>query len=235
MTETLSMIGGLETIRIDDPAARLVVVMAHGFEMQPSDLSPFARSLGVPAVFLFPQAPLALPTRGRGWWHIDTAARAEAMARGPRDLAHEHPAGLAEARERFDAFWRSAEIIAGDRPLIVGGFSQGGMLTTDTLLRTARRADALVLLSTSRLAIDEWTPLASRLSGLPVLIGHGSADLDLAFSAGEALRAFYDAAGAQVTWVPHDGGHQIPLPVWRRLKKFLLGVDTLTRIPSVRS
>jgi phospholipase/carboxylesterase len=28
-------------------------------------------------------------------------------------------------------------------------------------------------------------------------------------------------AGARVFWVPFDGGHEIPLVVWRGLRKFL--------------
>jgi predicted esterase len=30
-------------------------------------------------------------------------------------------------------------------------------------------------------------------------------------------------AGAQVDWQPFAGGHEMPLVVWRRLKRFLTG------------
>jgi hypothetical protein len=43
----------------------------------------------------------------------------------------------------------------------------------------------------------------------------------LAFTAGEALRDFMLAGGAEVSWAPFEGGHEIPLPVWRDLRKFL--------------
>jgi phospholipase/carboxylesterase len=55
-----------------------------------------------------------------------------------------------------------------------------------------------------------------------VLISHGRADSDLAFAAGESLRDCLTTAGAATTWVPFDQGHEVPLVVWRRLRKFLL-------------
>ncbi|MGE5183235.1 MAG: hypothetical protein ACM31C_14295 [Acidobacteriota bacterium] len=32
------------------------------------------------------------------------------------------------------------------------------------------------------------------------------------------------AGGAHVTWLPFDGGHELPLVVWRGLRKFLRAV-----------
>jgi phospholipase/carboxylesterase len=98
------------------------------------------------------------------------------------------------------------------------------MLACDLLLRDQPPVAALALLSSSRIAADEWEPLGGRLRGLPVLVSHGRSDADLAFSAGEALRDFLVRGGAQVTWVPFEQGHEIPLPVWRSLRKFLLSL-----------
>lgn len=96
----------------------------------------------------------------------------------------------------------------------------------ETLLRTElplSAVDRVVLLSTSRIAFDTWsTPAArQRAASLRVLLAHGRADDDLSFAAGEALRDFLISSGANVTWFAHDGGHQIPLPVWRAMKRFL--------------
>ena len=95
------------------------------------------------------------------------------------------------------------------------------MLVVDLLIRTPRPVAGLVLLLSSRVAADEWPSLSSQLAGLPTLVSHGRDDQDLAFSTGEALRDAVAAAGAAVTWVPFDGGHEIPLVVWRRLRGFL--------------
>jgi phospholipase/carboxylesterase len=64
----------------------------------------------------------------------------------------------------------------------------------------------------------------SRLRGLPVFVAHGRDDQDLSFAAGAALEESLREAGARTTWLSFDGGHEIPLVVWRGLKKFLLEV-----------
>jgi phospholipase/carboxylesterase len=219
--------GGLRAISVGDrDAARVVVVLAHGFQMEPGDLSPFAHSIRAPAWFLFPEAPLVAEPRGRAWWHIDAKLRDEALKRGPRDFAPQHPPDLPDARNKPLAFLEAAKAAAGARPLVAGGFSQGGMLTCDTLLRSNLVVSAIALLSASRIAADEWEPLVAEepFAGLPALVSHGQADPDLAFSAGEALRDCVAAAGANVTWVPFPEGHEIPLVVWRRLRMLLLGL-----------
>ena len=222
MTDGTTTLAGLPALTVGDRAsAETVVVLAHGFAMVPGDLSPFARSLGVPAYFLFPEAPLVAPTTGRAWWTPDMVRRAEDLAAGPRDLFAEHPPGLDEASRCFAAFVVEAKALAGARRLVIGGFSQGGMLALDALLKSdLPHVDAAFLLSASRIALGTWTG-RSLPRGLPVLVAHGRADDDLAFAAGESLRDFVIAAGADVTWVPFDGGHQIPLGVWRALKKLV--------------
>ena len=227
-------LAGLRTVAVGDPAAEHIVVLVHGFQMIPEDLAPFAQSLRVSAWFLFPEGPLwcapgaggafgETPARSRAWWHIDPAARAASMAVGPRDFADEHPPGLPIARACFGAFLDEVMALSGSRPVVVGGFSQGGMVVTDTQLRTPRRLAGMVLLSSSRIALDEWATLPDRraLQGIPTLITHGTDDRDLAFAAGEGLRDFYTSAGAEVTWCPFLGGHEIPLVAWRALKRFL--------------
>lgn len=236
MQEQVVDIAGLETVAVGDPAAaRAVVVLLHGFAMQPADLAPFAHSLGVPALFLFPRGPFAASVEpgvelGRAWWPIDPILRKAALARGPRDFAGEHPAALPQARAMLGRFLDELDRFArrrASRPLVVGGFSQGGMLACDMFLRSPTPLAWLVLLSASRIAFDEWPPALARWgrAAFPyprVLASHGREDPDLAFEAGLALRDCLVAAGADVTWLPFDGGHETPLVVWRRLRKILL-------------
>jgi phospholipase/carboxylesterase len=222
--EEIVEIGGLRAISIGSrEGADFVVVLLHGFMMVPADLSPFAQSIGLNGWFLYPEGIVPAPP-GRAWWHIDPDARAAAIARGPRDFAEQNPPDLPEARRRLTAFLDALTPLAAGRPLIVGGFSQGGMLVCDTLLRTQRKVDGLVLLSTSRVAFSEWGPYlgtGSCFRGVPALISHGETDPDLAFTTGEALRDALTREGAEVEWVPFPQGHEIPLLVWRRLRKFL--------------
>lgn len=224
MREAWIELAGLRAISVGDPdAAPRVVVLLHGFQMGPADLAPFAQSIGLPDWFLFPEAPQPAETRGRAWWYINAAARDAAIARGPRDFAPQHPPDLPAARALLDALLDEVLVRAAGRPVVIGGFSQGGMLTCDAMLRAPRPVAGLALLSASRIALDEW-PADAGLAGLPVLLSHGRGDDDLAFAAGEALRDHLVALGGHVTWMPFDGGHEIPLVVWRALRKWLAAI-----------
>jgi phospholipase/carboxylesterase len=215
-------IAGLRTLVISPrKPASLIVVLLHGYAMGPSDLSPFAHSLKVPARFLVPEGPVAAIEGGHAWWEIDSTRRANALAAGPRDLHEEHPEGAALARGRLLSFLEVVTTLWSPRRVVLVGFSQGGMLACDTLLREQPNVDGLALLSASRIAASVWNPLMTRLRDLPVLVSHGRQDADLAFGAGEALRDAIAAGGGHVTWVPHEHGHEIPLIVWRQLRKFL--------------
>lgn len=219
---TVECIGGLRTltVRVSEPP-RVVAIMLHGYAMRPEDLSPFAETLGVPGVFYLPEAPLEAEVEGRAWWPIDQERRAVAMAVGPRDLATEHPTGAIAARMVLGKITSEVGRRYPGLPLILVGFSQGGMLACDAILRADLGVAGLALLSASRISADEWEPFKLRLTGMPILISHGTADPDLGYRAGEALRDFCTSGGGDVTWVPFDGAHGIPLVVWRALRKFI--------------
>lgn len=220
-SERILQIAGLRTTVVGAPDAPLVVTLLHGYAMKPADLAPFAHSLGVPALFLLPQGPAQSSAGGYAWWNIDAEARDAAQSRGPRDLVEQYPPGLGAARAALARFIEALAAEYRPRCTVVGGFSQGGMLSLDFALRDSSPVDALVLMSASRIARADWEPKRERLRGLPAFVSHGRADQDLAFTAGEALRDFMLAGGAEVSWAPFEGGHEIPLPVWRGLRNFL--------------
>jgi len=210
-------VAGLSTIAIGDADAARVVVILHGRMMAAVDLAPFAQSLGIPGYFLFPDAPIVAPTGGYSWWPVAPEARAQALAGAAPDLAAFDPPGREDARATLAAFCTA---IPAGRKVALVGFSQGGMLAMDHVLHGGR-ADALVLLSSSRIAFDDWRSRLARLRGLPMLIAHGRADAELGFAAGEGLRDAALEGGADLSWLPFDGAHEIPLVVWRALRKFL--------------
>ena len=215
MKQQAMKFGGLDCLVIEPPQAQADVVMLHGRNMRAADLAPFAHSLGLPARFIFPDAPLPADPAGRSWWPIDAEARAQAAQGRPSDLYQFDPPGRAEARALLHGLLVE---VRSARPLMLAGFSQGGMLAMDHVLHETR-PDALALLSSSCIAYDDWKGRLSRLAGLPMLIAHGRDDEELAFAAGERLRDAALLGGAELTWLPFDGEHGIPLPVWRALRK----------------
>jgi phospholipase/carboxylesterase len=214
-------LGPLRAIQVSSDAPRALVILLHGYAMRPEDLEPFAHSLGISAEFYFPRGPQDAPNGARAWWPIDEERRSAQIAVGPRDLFEEFPAHRPAARADLLESLAAARLRHPGLPVVLGGFSQGGMLACDSVVVGGADVDALVMLSASRLAFEEWRPRHARLRERPVFVSHGRQDADLAFSAGERLRDFCIESGARVTWQPFDGPHEIPLVVWRALRRFL--------------
>ena len=213
-------IAGLTTRIVDPPDATLTCVLLHGFGAPGDDLVGLAGEIvhesAAPVRLVFPAAPLALGGLygdARAWWLLDLARLQDELARGvPRDRRDEIPEGLAEARDRVMQFLdQLAErfAIAPDR-LVLGGFSQGAMLSLDVALHRAAPPAGLLLMSGTLIAEAAWQPRMARLAGVPVMMSHGQSDALLPFHVAEILRDRLAAAGAAVDWRPFPGGHEIP-------------------------
>lgn len=205
-----------------------IVVLLHGFSGSGSELAPFARSISAPARFVFPDGLLdlsAMGLPGRAWWPIDIAAREAAVAqKRPRDLSSWVPPELPSARAQVNALLEDVRARLGPAPLVLGGFSQGAMLSCDVALRSKRGLAGLVLFSPARIAGAEWAPLLPNLRGMPIVVSHGREDWDLSFAAAEAFKDDLCAAGCEVRWAPFDGGHEVPLIAWRQLRNLVRGL-----------
>lgn len=219
MTDSVKLLPAVTVGSADE--AKLLVVMLHGYGMRAEDFVPFAISLKVPAMFHFLQAPCEIPSGGYAWWRRELHQLAQRGA-SPWDLTGEYPLGRVAARAAVVDYLRRLEPVRKGRPILLIGFSQGGMLACDVALHEQMKLNGLALLSASRMAFSEWKPHLWRLEGMPCLISHGKRDPILAFSAGEALYLSLKNAHAKAQWVPFDAGHEIPLLVWRRLRRFML-------------
>ena len=160
---------------------------------------------------------------GRAWWMLDMEKMQRAMMMGkPRDLSEEYPEGLAKVRAQLDGHLAAIEEEFGVErsDIILGGFSQGAMLSCDVAIHSERKPKGLVLLSGSLLARDEWVP-AMQGAGLHVFQSHGTVDTVLAQSGGLALKEALEAGGSTVEWHSFRGGHEIPMLVLEALRTFL--------------
>src|SRR6185295_4702196 len=126
---------------------------------------------------------------GRAWWHIDMMRIQEMIMRGERRMMmDEIPDGLGEARVALEGC--IAELCEAERiprsKLVIGGFSQGGMLTTEIALHATEPFAGLVVMSGTLLCQDRWREAAAATGpGLHVLQSHGRADPLLPFEAAE--------------------------------------------------
>lgn len=228
MRHLSSTLGGLQCRIIDSTQEGakpdLLVVLCHGFGAPGDDLVPLGEELleRVPALqgrtrFVFPEAPLDLAELGnpggRAWWHIDMESlilRQQGIA-VPEETSL--PADLPRSRRMLLALIDEATRGAG-LPLsrvVLGGFSQGAMLTTDVALRLEEAPAALGIFSGTLVsaAEKEWSARAPARRGLRVFQTHGMADPLLSFQKAEALRDLLTGAGLVVEFLPFRGGHTI--------------------------
>jgi phospholipase/carboxylesterase len=240
MESVATRLGPLEARVVQaEPGIRpeLAVVLCHGFGASGTDLVPLAgelfqrrSTLAARVRFVFPAAPLALEGFGwgdsRAWWPIDleaTIALRASGAAGRAEARNRVPDGLAQARRQLAACVEAVARSSGLGPerIVLGGFSQGGMITTDLALRQEEAPAALVILSGTIVAEGEWQARAPRRTGLRVLQSHGRQDPILPFRDAEALRDLLTAAGLEVEFVPFEGPHTIPEQALDRLGALL--------------
>lgn len=197
------------------------VVLLHGFGAPGHDLVGLGSEIPAPAGtrFIFPEAPLQLDmmpgfmSDSRAWWHIDMERLQQALATGElRDLSRDVPAGLAEARAKVESLLHAVqtELQVAPEQLVLGGFSQGAMLSLDVALRSTRPLAGLILFSGTLLAEQEWVPLMAKRAGLRAVQTHGTHDPILPFILAERLRDHLLEAGVDLQWVPFRGQHEIP-------------------------
>jgi phospholipase/carboxylesterase len=196
-----------------------MVVLLHGYGAPGTDLVPLWREIAVPegTRFAFPEAPLelAILPGARAWWEIDIARYERAMTSGGdiAELTRGVPDGLAESRAKVIALLDALEREHAAKDIVLGGFSQGAMLALDVALRTDRPLAALVLMSATLIAADEWKPLMQKRAGLPVLQSHGRSDPLLPFFVAEQLSGLLKDAGLDTRFIAFNGGHTISLGV----------------------
>jgi len=206
-----------------------VIMLLHGFGAPGDDLVPLADVIQVPEKtrWLFPEAPLSLNMGfgdSRAWWIIDFARiQADREAGRIRDLSVEVPQGLALARAGFLAFLKELprQLSIDYKKTVIGGFSQGAMLTCDAVLQTTYPFAGLVQLSGNLLAQAVWGPLMPKRKGLPVFQSHGTQDDILPHIGAERLRDALTQSGLIVEWHSFRGGHEIPHMVLQRLSVFI--------------
>ncbi len=206
-----------------------LVILLHGYGAPGDDLVALADVLAGPAGirWMFPEGFLRFDMGygdARAWWMIDMdRLEADRRAGRVRDLSSEVPSGLPQARQALETFVTALPraLPVDSRQTIIGGFSQGAMLTCDLVMRTAFPCAGLIQLSGTLLAKQDWRPSVGKRAGLPVFLSHGVQDQVLPYVMAERLRDELIKAGLNMQWHGFQGGHEIPEPVLARLNGFI--------------
>jgi phospholipase/carboxylesterase len=226
---TIRVVGGTDR---EGGGSGPLVVLLHGFGAPGDDLVALHRVMDVPREvrFAFPHALHTLPFpmgdgRSRAWWMIDIAGLEAAIAEGrTRDLSREKPDGIDTARAAVKLAVEGLRAALSPSKLVLGGFSQGAMLSTDLALRTELPIDGLLSMSGTLLTEDEWKPLMPKRRGLRAMLSHGTHDPILPYDGSERLAAALKDAEWNVDFVRFRGQHEIPPVVLEHASKLIRDV-----------
>ncbi len=204
----------VRTLGRSDPSAP-AIVLCHGYGAPGDDLVGLAQAVEVgPGVrWFFPEAPLEIDL-GCGWWPVDMVRLQMELARGGRQWdPSETPEGMPHAVDALIACLRALETEHGVNPkrTILGGFSQGAMVTTDIALHHEPSFAGLAILSGSHVRRDRWSAALSRVGKQQhIFQSHGRRDPILPFAIAEVLHGALVEAGADASFLPFHGGHELP-------------------------
>ncbi len=202
------------------------VILFHGYGADCNDLFPLADLFPVKKSWnwLFPQGPLEIPLgmgwTGRAWWNLDMERMQRDSAAGiDRDPGTESPAQLPLVREKVLKMVHDLKVPLNQ--IVLGGFSQGGMLAMDIAFHAKEKPKGLVILSSNLVAKETWQAHGDKLKGVPFYQAHGSNDTVLAYKNAQKLEAFLKQSGLNGKMSTFNGAHEIPQKTINEVGQFL--------------
>ena len=221
-------LGGLECAVIDfGSQPDIAVILCHGYGAPGGDLVGLAEAItdlvegaAERLRFVFPAAPLQPPELvqfgGRAWWEINMAALlAASQSQSFAQLHDQTPPGIEQASRSLAAC--IGEVLAGvgeGGRYVLGGFSQGAMLTMHTALtEDVPPPELLALFSGTLVCQGQWRSAleGGRLERTAVLQSHGRQDPILPFSSAEALHRLIKDFRPDAEFIAFHGPHTIPM------------------------
>jgi phospholipase/carboxylesterase len=199
------VIEALERPAAGEPEGTLVLL--HGRGADERDLFPLLDVLDPERRLrgLTPRGPLTLPPGGRHWYRLGGIPTPE-------------PGTFWPSFEALDAFLDGLQT-----PLVLGGFSQGAVMSYALGLGRppAKRPAALMPLSGFMPSVDGLELDLSGLDGFPVAIAHGTFDEVIPVDYSRAARDVLAAAGADIAYQESPLGHTIDPAIIPALRGFI--------------
>lgn len=215
-----------QTVEVEtgsEPSAS--VIWLHGLGADGHDFEPIVPELRLPDTlplrFVFPHAPVRPVTLNggmamRAWYDIVSLDR-----NGPVDAA-----GINDSSALLESLVAREEQRGIDPGRIVlAGFSQGGAIAINTVLRAGRKLAGLM-------ALSAWLPLPETLQGesvdasTPVFMAHGRFDPMIPMQYGRSAADALVDAGFEVDWRDYPMAHAVCPQEIGDIRNWLLGALT---------
>jgi len=205
-----------------------IVILLHGFGANGHDLAPLADMLDPERTlhFIFPEGPKEVPIgphmTGNAWFELNMQEVEAAMAAGTyRSYVDDPPVGFEESVNSLRPL--IVDYAGRFENLILGGFSQGGMVASHLALTSDIEVKKLILMSTTLVNKETLQQTIGSGKNLPTtFLSHGDQDPILSPEIAREFATFLGQKGVSVESHFFQGGHEIPYHVAEKLKAFIL-------------
>lgn len=229
---TKSRLGSLNAVLVT-PAKTIpkyLLVLCHGFGAPGTDLLNLFDDIlhylpdnAESFAYLCPEGPVDLEDAGipggRAWWRLNMAQLMQMAETNSFDQMRDTvPPDLEKARtELVKAIELAVESLQAnqgadaDLPVVIGGFSQGAMITTDLTMRGLVKNQAgLIAYSGALICETDWKASTASVANLPFVQSHGTLDNILPFETGRWLNDLLRDKGLNGKLLEFEGPHTIP-------------------------
>jgi phospholipase/carboxylesterase len=205
------------------PMATLVLL--HGFGRYHGHLLDLWPELGIDCSVVAVQAGFRMGPAAYRWFAYEDLPNGSVAIAGDEER---------RSKEALISFLDTRRRDEPDRPLFLFGHSQGGMMALSVaLLRPGLIGGCAVL--NARVLPETVAKLPDRpdLDGMPVFVGHGTADAVVRPDRGRIARDVLSSMGARLTYHEYRAGHEVTLEMVADVADWLQ--LTLARMPTART
>lgn len=216
-----------------------IIIFCHGYGANAENLLFLTSNCSFKTIrptWIFPQGILSLSGEykgGRAWFPlnielfqelINTTTITDDVLAKYQSLFHE---SLNKPCDALSQFIQALNVPTSQ--IILGGFSQGAMLTTHTIL-TSQTAYMGALICSGALILNQgWDKIIDFSPQTPFLQTHGIHDSILPYHLGKSLY-YLLSTKLQGEWVSFEGGHEMQPIVLRKIEEL---ISSWSIIPSV--
>lgn len=216
-------IAGLDVLRTDRMSAnRPTAILLHGYGADFQDLAGLASYLDQHTTlnWVFPNGSELVAfhpiSSRRAWFPFEKDIFDE---RNTIDYGLTIPPGLDAAADRIQALLK--ELHLNPKQLILGGFSQGAIVSCHVALQLPASPKILIQLTSNLIGSSLWQRQLKFHKDLRIFQSHGRQDPILSFEKAKQLHEQFKMHCKKVEFLPFDGGHEIPPTVIDHLRIFI--------------
>ncbi len=204
------------------------IIVLHGYGADCNDLYPIKRMIENHDQFdwYFFNGPIEVPIfpmmNGRAWFDFRFQEYQQALMSGQatKFFSEIIPEGLEDAVTGIKASMKELKSQRGYDQFILGGFSQGSMVSAFLTAKNPELVKKLYLLSSTLLSKDTFLESLSKIKQIPIYQTHGKQDPVLPYAGAVELKEILSQVD-DYEFYDFNGGHELPLDVLTKLSEFL--------------